>query len=160
MKLARTIQLDVSDNHVFERPAAVGEWAITGTFVFAFADDDPADWSGKRQLAFRTAWLGLGSFGHSTFVQVVEMAAQEYEQAVETLAQYLGEKYGAPSPEAAAQAARQEIDDMAALCDHPPGTLLAIERAMTDQNITEKTRLIAPFNDTPHTRVWSFTEEE
>ena len=72
MKLAKTIQLDVSDTHVFERVAEVGEWAITGTF--SFVDIDPSNWTSKQQLAFRTAWLGIGSFGHSTFVQVVEMS--------------------------------------------------------------------------------------
>ena len=158
MKLARTIRLDVSDSHVFEHPAAAGEWAITGTF--AFVDGDPAGWSGKQQLAFRTGWLGVGSFGHSTFVQVVEISSEEYEQAVQTLALHLTETYGAPNPAAATQAARQEIDDMAALCDHPPGTLLAIERAIADRDITEKTRVLTPSGKPAHTKVWILEEDE
>jgi len=158
MKLAKTIQLDVSDTHVFERPAQVGEWAITGTF--AFVEGDPADWSGKQQLAFRAAWLGIGSFGNSTFVQVVDITAHEYEQAVQALALYLAEKYNAPSPQDAARAARREIDDMAALCDHPPGTLLAIERDIADRNLTEKTRVLAPADKAALGKIWTFVEDD
>ena len=39
MKLLRTIRLDPSDTFVFENAAEPGEWAVTGTFMFA--DDDP-----------------------------------------------------------------------------------------------------------------------
>ncbi len=158
MKLAKTIQLDVSDTHVFERPAAVGEWAITGTF--AFVDGDPADWSGKRQLAFRAAWLGIGSFGNSTFVQVAELSTHEYEQAIATLAAYLAENYNAPGPEAAARAARQEIDDMIALCDHPPGTLLTIERAISDRKITEKTLVLTRPGEPARAKTWTLVEDD
>ena len=158
MKLAKTIQLDVSDTHVFERAAEVGEWAITGTF--AFVDSDPSNWSGKQQLAFRAAWLGIGSFGNSTFVQVVEISTHEYEQAVQTLAMHLAEIYNAPSPEAATRAARQEIDDMAAMCDHPPGTLLAIERAIAEQNITEKTCVLAPSDESAQAKIWTLVEDD
>jgi len=31
MKLAKTIQFDISDTQVFERAATVQEWAISGT---------------------------------------------------------------------------------------------------------------------------------
>ena len=158
MKLAKTIQLDVSDTHVFERPAEVGEWAITGTF--AFADSDPSNWSNKQQLAFRAAWLGIGSFGNSTFVQVAKISTHEYEQAVQTLAMYLAEVYNAPSPEAATRAARQEIDDMVTMCDHPPGTLLTIERAIDEQNITEKTSVLAPPGQARHAYIWTIVDDD
>ena len=158
MKLAKTIQLDVSDTHVFEHPAEVGEWAITGTF--AFVDSDPTDWSGKQQLAFRTAWLGIGSFGNSTFVQVAKISTHQYEQAVRTLAGYLAEFYNAPDREAATWAARQEIDDMITMCDHPPGTLLAIERAVADENITEKTSVLAPPREAGHAKIWTIVEDD
>jgi hypothetical protein len=158
MKLAKTIQLDVSDTHVFERPAEVGEWAITGTF--AFVDSDPSNWSSKQQLAFRTAWLGIDSFGNSTFVQVVEMDTPEYEQAIQTLSTYLTDVYNAPSQEAAQQAAQQEIDDMVTMCDHPMGTLLSIERSIDEQGITEKTSVMAPSGSTSHTKIWAIVEDD
>ena len=145
MKLAKTLQIDVSDTHVFDRVAEVGEWAITGTF--AYIDSDPSSWSSKKQLAFRTGWLGIGSFGYSTFVQTTVISTQQFTQTLQILAAYLNEEYNAPSQEAATMAARQELDDMANLCDHPPGTLLAIERTITEQNISEITRIIPPTNE-------------
>ena len=158
MKLAKTIQLDISDTHAFDHPAEVHEWAISGTF--AFVDSDPADWSRKQQLAFRTAWLGIGSFGNSTFVQVTEISAQEYELAIQTLAMYLTKEYNAPNLEVATQAATQEIDDMATLCDHPPGTLLAIERAINRKNITEKTRVLTPSDKPALANIWTIVEDD
>ena len=158
MKLAKTIQLDISDTHVFDNPAVVHEWAISGTF--AYVDSDPSDWSRKQQLAFRTAWLGIGSFGNSTFVQVTEISEQEYKLAIQTLAKYLIEEYNAPSQEVATEAARQEIDDMATLCNHPPGTLLAIERAITGQNITENTRVLTPADKPAPAKIWTISEDD
>jgi len=158
MKLAKTIQLDVSDTHVFERPAEVGEWAVTGTF--AFVDSDPTNWTSKQQLIFRTAWLGIDSFGHSTFVQVVEMSNSEYEQVIQTLSVYLADVYNAPNQEAAQQAAQQEIDNMVTMCDHPRGTLLSIERSIAEQNITEKTSVLAPSGSSTHAKIWDIVEDD
>ena len=157
MKLAKTIQLDVSDTHVFERPAEVGEWAV-GTF--AFVDSDPTNWTSKQQLIFRTAWLGIDSFGHSTFVQVVEMSNSEYEQVIQTLSVYLADVYNAPNQEAAQQAAQQEIDNMVTMCDHPRGTLLSIERSIAEQNITEKTSVLAPSGSSSHAKIWDIVEDD
>ena len=158
MKLAKTLRLDVSDTHVFNRAAEVGEWAITGTF--AYIDSDPSSWSRKKQLAFRTAWLGIGSFGNSTFVQATEISTQEFDQTLQTLAAYLAEEYNAPSQEAATKAARQELDDMINLCGHPAGTLLAIERTITEQNITEKTRVLIPSDEPINAKTWTVVEDK
>ena len=128
--------------------------------TFAFVDSDPLNWSSKQQLAFRTAWLGIGSFGYSTFVQVVEMSNQEYEQVIQTLSVYLTDIYNAPSLEAAQQAAQQEIDDMLTMCDHPPGTLLSIERSIAEQNITEKTSVLAPSGASAHAKIWDIVEDD
>ena len=157
MKLAKSVQLDTSDVQVFEHPAEVGEWAITGTFCFV--DSDPSGWSKKQQLAFRTAWLGIGSFGHSTFVQATEISIKEYERILQTLAVYLAEEFNAPSREAARSAAQQEIDDMATLCNHPPGTLLAIERSFVGDNITEKTRVLIPSDEPAQSKIWTIVED-
>src|SRR3546814_9583478 len=75
MRLPRTLRLDQSDLRVFEHACEPGEWAIPGGFVFATAD--PATLEGKAQLAFRSGWLGLASFGHATLVEVAEIAEPE-----------------------------------------------------------------------------------
>ena len=142
MKLAKTVQLDISDTKIFETPANVGEWALAGTFTFV--DSNPNDWSNKQKLCFETAWLGVGSFGYSTFVQTTNIYPSEYEQLLDTVTRHLTQKYGAPNQNEAKKAAKLEIDDMTTLCEHPPGTLLAIERTFSGDNIVERTRIVSP----------------
>ncbi len=159
MNLARTIRLDVSDAHVFHLPAEDGAWAVTGTF--AFAEGDPSAWDGKQQIAFRNGWMGTENFGRATFIQVAAITEAEYEAVVRALAAHLFEAYGAPDMLRALDAARHELDDMAALCaEHAPGTLLAIEREMTDQAITERTRAIQSDGEAPHAKIWTLVADE
>ena len=158
MKLAKTIQLDVSDNHIFEHPANPQEWAIAGTF--SFVGSDPDNWSRKHKFAFQSAWLGLKSYGNSTFVQVTEIPIKEYEFIINSLAKHLVEKYNAPSLEDAKQASKQEIDDMAALCNHPQGTLLSIERSLVENSIKERTRVIKPTKERSKAKVWNISQDE
>ena len=157
MKLARTIRLDESDANVFPLPAAAMEWAVTGTF--AFADCDPDRLHGKERIAFRDGWLGTTSFGRSTFVQVAAIADEDHEETVRRLAARLFRDYGAPDMSAALDAAGQEVDDMASLCNHPVGTLLAIEREFTEAGINERTRVITNPDNASPARVWSLVDD-
>ncbi len=158
MKLPRTIRMDPSDARVFHDAAEPGEWAVTGTF--AFVDATPAGMDNKAQLAFRSGWLGLDSFGHATFVQVSIAPDDEAEAAARSLAAHLFKNYGAPDMLVAMTAAKSEIVYAASLCDHPAGTLLAIEREMTDEGITERIRVIPrPDDEGGHAQIWSFAED-
>ncbi len=157
MKLAKTIQLDVSDLNIFANPARPDEWAIAGTF--AFVDSDLSALDNKQTIAFKSGWLGLESFGYSTLVRVVVIPDSEYEQLVRKLAEYLFRTFGAPDMLVALEAARRELDDMATLCDHPAGTLLAIGRAMEPDGISEQVRKIANPDGESHARIWEITEE-
>lgn len=158
MKLPRTLRLDPSDGRVFHDAAAPGEWAVTGTF--AFVDATPADMDNKSQLAFKSGWLGIESFGHSTFVQVAVAPDSEVDAATRKLGAHLFEHYGAPDMLAAMEAARLEIAHAASLSDHPAGTLLAIEREMHDDGISERIRLVPrPDDDGGHATIWSFEAE-
>ena len=78
---------------------------------------------------------------------------------LQILAAHLTDQYTAPNLEAATDAAKQEIDDMATLCNHPPGTLLAIERTIDGQNITEKTRVISSSEEHTKPQVWTAIED-
>lgn len=158
MKLPRTIRLDPSDINVFSAAAEPGEWAVTGTF--AFVDAVPGELDNKTQLAFKSGWLGLSSFGFSTFVQVTVVPEGEDEAAARALATHLFENYGAPDMLMAMTAARSEIAYAASLCDQPAGTLLAIEREMTEDGITEKIRVMPrPDEDGGHAQIWTLTED-
>lgn len=143
MKLPRTIRLDRSDTLVFERPAEPGEWAVPGGFMFW--DVDPATLKGKRRQAFRAGFLGLTSFGWSTLVTVTEASAEDEQVAIAQLAEYLMREHGAPDRAAAEAAAKEEIGFAASLCDHPAGTLIALERSVgADGEVRERFRTLKP----------------
>lgn len=158
MRLPRTLRLDQSDLRVFEHACEPGEWAIPGGFVFATAA--PATLEGKAQLAFRSGWLGLASFGHATLVEVAEIAEPEFFALVERLARHLEADYGAPSFGHALAAARHELDDAAGLCEHKLGTLLALEREPGENGFVERFRVIEPARAGDHAKIWQIVEED
>ncbi len=142
LKLLRTIQLDASDRFVFERAAEPGEWAVSGSF--RFWDADPGLLAGKPRVAFRSGFLGLGCFGWSTLAVVVNATEAEREAAIAALAQFLQAEHGAPSQEAAREAAQEEIAFAASLCDHPAQTLIAVHRSVEDGAVRERFRTVKP----------------
>ncbi|MGB0683679.1 MAG: DUF6505 family protein [Magnetovibrionaceae bacterium] len=160
MKFPRTIRMDLSDENVFAKAADPGEWAVTGSF--AFADLNPDLIKGKTAQAFRNGWLGLGSFGFSTLVQVATMEAQDWDAVVGALSSHFVEVYGAPSLEAARPVAEAEAAYARDLCDHPSGTLLAIRREMTLEGISEKIHVIDQAEDSLHhgSRVWELVPDD
>jgi ADP-ribose pyrophosphatase YjhB (NUDIX family) len=139
-RLPRTIRLDASDTLVFERAAEPGEWAVPGGF--AFWDDDPAALAGKRRQAFRAGFLGVGTFGWSTLVEVAEASVEEREAAVAALASHLRAAYGAPDDASARAAAFEEISFAESLCDHPPGTVIALARSVEGGEVRERFRTL------------------
>lgn len=147
LKLPRTIRLDPSDTFVFRKAAEPGEWAVTGTFLFNPATIDTLD--AKGRTAFRSGFLGLGSFGWSTLAVVTDVTEEERNQAIAQLALHLLEKLGAPDLATARQAASEEIAFAASLCDHPDQTLLALRRVIEEGDIHEQFRTLSPRADLP-----------
>ena len=158
MKLLKTIRLDVSDANVFPLAAMSGEWAVTGTFEFAKTYPERMD--NRQQLAFRNGWMGVSSFGRATFVQVSSVSEEEYEKVIRQLAVHLHEDYNAPDMIAALDAAREEVSDASAICEHPLGTLLSIERSLTDDGIVERVHVIDSREDEMHARIWTVEQGE
>ncbi|MET0633983.1 MAG: DUF6505 family protein [Xanthobacteraceae bacterium] len=158
MKLLRTIRLDPSDTFVFERAAEPGEWAVSGAFMFADADPDALD--GKPRAAFRGGFLGVGSFGWSTLVQIVEASDDDRAAVVAMLARQFHERLGAPDLATARAAAEEEIAFAASLCDHPRDTLIAVRRTFEDGAIREAFRTLRPRGDRKPMRAFSFLEVE
>ena len=141
MLLARAIHFDESDMNVFHRPARTGEWAVSGGFEFSNWSE--ADLKGKARQSCANGWLGIETFGRVTFVAVTQIEPQEYEAAIETLAQHFVEVYGAPSVDAARPVARDELAHMAELCaDHDPNTIRTVLRELTDAGVREQYRFI------------------
>lgn len=142
LKLLRTIRLDPSDTFVFARAAEGGEWAVTGSFLFAGAELEGMD--AKERAAFRQGFLGTASLGFSTLAIVTEIRADEREAAVAELAKGFFERLGAPDMASALQAAEDEVSFAASLCDHPAQTLVALHRTMEDGEIVERFRTLTP----------------
>jgi hypothetical protein len=158
LKLLRTIRLDASDTFVFARAAEPGEWAVTGTFMFA--EHDPAALEGKARAAFRSGFLGVASLGWSTLVQIVEASAEDRRAAIETLAKQLVQHFGAPSLAEAKAAAKEEFEFAAALCNHPHDTLVALHRSHEGGEIRETFRTLRPKGGPKPLRAFAFLEVE
>jgi len=158
IRFPHTIRLDQSDTQVYERAAPPGEWAIPGTFVFSNAD--AAALEGKAAQAFAHGFLGLQSFGWSTLVEVGEINDDDYETVVDALALHFVARYGAPDVATALPTARREVEFAAGLCDYDLHTLLAVERSMGEDGITERFKVIRPAGDgVLHNKAWTVTGE-
>ncbi len=167
IRLPRTIRLDPSDKVVFAHAAEPGEWAVVGTFLFWGRCSDSL--SRKERVAFRSGFLGVGSFGFSTLVTVQEARMEERAALVEALAQQLVAHLGAPSPEVARPAAEEEVALAESLCaDHALNTLIALQRQHDGTAIREQFRTLKPRDETAfsgshlqgHERAFHFLEEE
>lgn len=158
MKLLRTIRLDPSDTFVFDQSAEPGEWAVTGTFMFA--DDNPSILEGKARSAFRSGFLGVASLGWSTLVQIVEASDDDRRAAIGTLANQFVTHFGAPSIEDAVAAAEEEFEFATSLCNHPLDTLIAMHRSHDGGEIRETFRTLRPKDGPKPLRAFAFLEVE
>jgi hypothetical protein len=165
LKFPRTIRLDPSDTFVFERAAEPGEWAVSGASMFW--NRDPATLSQKQRVALRSGFLGIDSLGWSTLAIVTEASEAERQAMVERLASQLLQNFGAPDREAARLAAEDEVAFAASLCDHPPQTLLAVQRSVENGEIRERFRTLRPREGASeadrlhaHARAFTFHEVE
>jgi hypothetical protein len=155
--MLRTFRFDATDGHAFERAAAPGEWAVPGGF--AFADQDPATLAGKRRLAFRTGFLGLGSLGWSTFAIVVDIDATTLATLEHRLAGHLLATFGAPDRGTAAAAARAELEFARSLCEHPVNTILLVEREVTAEGVRERFRTVRRPAAALHAPIWAIESD-
>ncbi len=158
MRFLQTIRFDESDSHVFDIAATPGEWAVPGGFMFAGIDLRTLN--GKTKQAFANGFLSLESFGYSTLTSVVEIRKADYESATKRLADKLRNECGAPTDEAAVEAASLEMKYVLDMCDDVPvNTLFALERKLDANNeIRERFRIIQPDRGQMHTKIWEIEE--
>ena len=160
MKVLRTIRFDASDDHVFVNPAGPDEIAVSGAFVFAGIGAEEI--RGKTRQAFANGFLSLPGLGRATFVTVSEAPEAELDAAVQALTRMFVDDFGAPSPEAAMEAARDELSYALELAAGKPlNTLLTVHRKLDDNgDIREEYREInPPGQERPHTRVWDVSDD-
>lgn len=161
MKFARTIRFDNSDGNVFPHAAQPGEWAISG--AFAFGDLPPDALIGKERQAFANGFLGLSSFGRSTFVVAATITPEQLEAAESVLARHLLTHYGAPNLAAALDAAREETAFISDLCaEVRPGVIFAVSRSVNEAGeIEESFRMIERPKTAPliPTQIWGIEDD-
>jgi len=140
---------------------------VPGTFLFWGRAADTL--SRKEAIAFRSGFLGVDSFGHSTLVAVQEARPEERAALVAALARQLVARLGAPSVDDALPAAEEEVALAESLCrDHPLNTLVALHRRHEDGAIREQFRTLRPRDETAfsashlqgHDRAFQFFEED
>jgi hypothetical protein len=156
MKLLRTIRFDNTDERVFKVAAQPDEWAVSG--AFAFTDLAPAEVTGKTRQAFFNGFLGVESFGRSTFSVVAEAKPGMCEEIEARLAEHLVTRYGAPELAAALPAAREEVEFIVELCrDVLINTVFTVRRTFDAAGrIREEFRTITPPTGEPrHARIWT-----
>ena len=159
MKLARTIRFDASDEHVFDQAAEEGQWAISGSFSFAHMRDE--DITGKVKQAFANGFLAVPSFGYSTLVSVAKASEDDISQLRADLIDHFITCYGAPDEAAAGAVADDEIAFMADVCqEHKTGTLLSLQRKLTQEGIKEQFRSLAKADSCAEQQIWQIVEEE
>jgi hypothetical protein len=141
-RLPRALRLDESDLSVFDRAAAPGEWAVPGSFSFLSG----GVLTGKRRAAFANGFLGTASFGWTTLVTVEEASPADVAHVTDALAAHFLRDHGAPSAAEAAAVARREVAFAASLCDHEPGTILAVSRRFEGDELIEQFKTITPDN--------------
>jgi Family of unknown function (DUF6505) len=161
MKLLKTIRFDASDARVYELAAAPEEWAVSG--AFAFAGLAPEAVVGKARQAFANGFLGVSSFGRSTFATVAEATPADLEGIEGALAHHFVAEHGAPGLEAALPAAKEEARFVLDLCrDAPINTVFTVRRTRDALGrIKEEFRTIRPPTGEPlHAKIWTVVDDE
>ncbi len=161
MRFLRTIRFDDSDDYVFDRAAAPGEWAVSGAFSFANLARDAI--AGKVRQAFANGFLGIDTFGRSTFSVVAQLEEPELRNIRASLARHFVDSYGAPSIESALPAAEEEAQFIMDLCSGAlVNTVFTVSRRFDDEGeIHEEFRTIqAPGAQPLHTRIWSVVDDD
>ncbi len=160
MKFLKTIRFDRSDESVFPHAAIEGEWAVSG--AFAYFDLVQADLFGKEKQAFANGFLGLSSFGRSTFVCIATISDEELKRIERDLASSLREHFGASDLDVAKSVAGEEVAFICDLCIEPqPNTVFAVSRSFKeDGRINERIHMVRGNNDGGGARIWSMSTDD
>jgi hypothetical protein len=137
MKFLKAVRLDDSDARLYSEEgdaAADGEWVVSGGYAVC---DLP---SGHRHPRCHcdTTFVGVTSRGRCTLAEVADIDAAAYAQLRERLTQHFLDDLGAPSREAARQAAEEECAYTADLAaGFPADVWITVKREPTPEGIGE-----------------------
>ena len=159
MKFPKTIRFDNSDLNIFENPSEEGEWAISG--AFEFSNDTQENLKGKRKQSFSNGFLGLDTFGRSTFVSIASIDEPENVKIVKKLSELFMQSYGVPDITKALSVADEEVNFMIDVCsDHDLGSLLTVFRTLENDGIHENFRHIPKGDACSNQKIWTTVSDE
>ena len=137
MKFLEAVRLDDSDARVYAQgggAAEDGEWMVSGGYAVCDLEQ------GHRQPCCHcdTTFVAVGSRRRCTIAEVAEIDAATYTGLMERLAQHFLNDLGAPSIEAARQAAEAECAYTAKLAaSFPAEVWITVKREPTAEGMRE-----------------------
>ena len=138
MKLLKAVRLDDSDERILAQEggaAADGEWVVSGGYAVC----DPARGHRTPACHCESTFVAVGSRRRCTLAEIAEIDADAYERLREALERHFLDDLGAPSPEAAGAAAREELEYTAELAGgFPQEVWITVRREMTDEGVRER----------------------
>lgn len=141
-KLPKVVRLDDSDLEVYEHPADAGELAVPGGFEFL--NDSIESLTGKRLQAFLNGFLGIQTSGRSTLVAITSLDHDEYQNAINQLTVNILSNHGVTERSLALNIATEEIRYAESLCEYEEGTILALDRDFSKEEIKESFKKFVP----------------
>ena len=91
---------------------------------------------------------------------VANISAREVAEVEARLARYFVDHFGAPDLAAARVVAKDEVRNAAELCEHPVGTLLAIEREFGSEGVVERFRQVPAGADHGTLKLWQLVADQ
>lgn len=137
MKFLKAVRLDDSDARIYAEEGGAaddGEWLVSGGYAVC----DLATGHRRPPCHCDTTFVGVGSHGRCTIAEVAEINATMYADLSERLAQHFLNDLGAPSLEAAREAAKEECAYTADLAaGFPADVWITVKREPTPEGVGE-----------------------
>jgi Family of unknown function (DUF6505) len=138
VKFLKAVRLDDSDSRLLATTGGAaedGEWVVSG----GYAACDLARGHRTPQCRCDTTFLAAGSLRRCTIAEVVEIGESDYGRIGEALARHFVEDLGAPSWEAAREAAGDECAYTADLAGgFSAGVWITVTREPTEEGVGER----------------------
>jgi hypothetical protein len=138
MKLLKAVRLDDSDERILAQEggaAADGEWVVCGGYAVC----DPARGHRTPVCHCESTFVAAGSRRRCTIAEIAEIDESAWEHLRAALERHFLDDLGAPSPEAASAAAREELEYTAELAGGFPAEVwITVRRETTDEGVRER----------------------
>jgi hypothetical protein len=138
MKFLKAVRLDDSDARIYAEEGGAaedGEWVVSGGHAVC----DLVRGHRRQPCHCDTTFIAVGSRRRCTIAEVVDIDPETYAGLMERLARYFVEDLGAPSYEAALEAAREECADTADLAaGFSPEVWITVKREPAEEGVGER----------------------